>query len=98
MNNLMLSFSGPDLARLRALVTAVGEEIALAPGAARTADSHGPQTALDMAWSSLIKMLDLGPAPEMRECPECGRQGLVGATRCGYCWASLPVLREKPAA
>jgi len=90
MNNLMLSFSGADLARLRTLVNAVGKEIALAPGAAPTAESQGPQTALDMAWSSLVEMLDLGGAPQMRECPECGRQCTVGATRCGNCWSRLP--------
>jgi predicted amidophosphoribosyltransferase len=47
---------------------------------------------------ALVNMLDLGTAPEMRKCPECGREGLSQATRCGYCWAALPVLKAKLAA
>jgi hypothetical protein len=90
MNNLMLSFSGADLRRLRTMVTAVGKEIALVPGAATTAENQGPKTALDMTWSSLVEMLDLGSEPEMRECPECKHLFTLGATRCGHCWTSLP--------
>ena len=56
MNNKMMTFPGADLPRLRSLVTAVGKEIALAPGAA-TAESQGPRTALDMTWSGSL------PAP-----------------------------------
>jgi hypothetical protein len=98
MNRLMLSFSGADLARLRTLVTALGKETALAPEAVPTAKSHGPRTDLDMTWSSLVEMLDLGAAPQMRECPTCGHQCLIGAVRCRYCWSSLPASNETLAA
>ena len=94
MNNQMLSFSGADLSRLRTLVTAVGTEIALAPGAT-TAESKSPRTALDMSWSRLVEMLDLGTEVEMRECPACKHQCARGASRCGRCWASLPALKAK---
>ncbi len=92
MNNLMLSFSGADLSRLRALVTAVGKEIALAPGATAPA-SQPPRTALDMTWSRLVEMLDLGTEPKMRTCPACKHTCALGATRCGHCWSSLPALK-----
>ena len=69
MNNLMLTFSGVELSRLRTLVAAAGKEIALVPGAATAAESQNPRTALDMTWSRLVDMLDLGTEPEMRECP-----------------------------
>jgi hypothetical protein len=101
MNNLLLTFSGADLSQLRTLVTAVEKEIALVPGSAATrTESQTPKTALDSTWSSLVEMLDLGTAPETRECPECKHPCMLGATRCGHCWSSLPALssREKLAA
>ena len=100
MNNQMLSFSGADLVRLRTLVTAVAKEIALVPGGATTGESQTPRTALDMTWSGLVGMLDLGTEPEMRECPECKQPCMLKATRCGHCWAALPTpkIKEKLAA
>jgi len=100
MNNLMLSFSGAELSRLRTLVTAVGKEIGLVPGGSPTAESPSPRTGLATTWSNLVAMLDLGSEPEMRECPECKRPCMGGATRCMHCWAVLPPLkaREKLAA
>jgi hypothetical protein len=93
MNNLMLSFSGTDLSRLRTLVAAVGKEIALVPGAVTTAAS--PKTPLDMTWSRLVDMLDLGTEPEMRSCPTCKNLCALGASRCGHCWTSLLPLIPK---
>lgn len=98
MNNLLLSISGADLERLRTLVAAVGAEIARAQNKDPNRVTSGPRTALDSAWSDLVKMLDLGTAPKMRKCPECGRLGMAEATRCGYCWTSLLGLKTKSAA
>jgi hypothetical protein len=100
MNNQMLTFSGTDLSKLRTLVTAIGTEIALVPVAATTAGSQPTKTALATTWSDLVTMLDLGSEPETRECPQCKHACAIGATRCGHCWTSLPVLsrKENPAA
>lgn len=95
MNNQMLTFSGTDLSKLRTLVAAVGTEIALVPGAAATAGSQPTKIALATTWSNLVAMLDLGSEPEKRECPQCKHPCALGATRCGYCWASLPALSRK---
>ena len=94
MNNMMLSFTGADLSRLRTLVTAVEKEIALVPGATAT-DSKTPRNALDTSWSRLVEMLDLGTEPQMRECPACKHPCTLGASRWGRCWASLPSLKTK---
>ena len=94
MNNLMLSISGAQLSDLRSLVNAVDKEIALAEGKT-AADSQTPKTALDMTWSRLLDLLDLGPEPVMRECPTCKNECMLGATRCGYCWSALPLLKMK---
>jgi hypothetical protein len=98
MNNLLLSFSGADLERLRTLVTAVGAEVAHTQGKDPNLETQGSRVALDTTWTALVKMLDLGTAPEMRECPECGRHGMAEATRCGYCWSKLPALMKSKSA
>jgi hypothetical protein len=90
MNNLMISFSSTDLTRLRTLVAAVANEIALVPGSTKPADGEFARTALDTTWSNLVEMLDLGPEPAMGACPKCKHSYLLGATRCGHCWTSLP--------
>jgi len=41
------------------------------------------------AASALTAMLDLGPEPHVVACPICGRLGMSGATRCGFCWTAL---------
>lgn len=43
------------------------------------------------AWAKLAAILDLGPEPETRACPTCGKPTRVDARRCGYCWRSLVV-------
>jgi hypothetical protein len=95
MNNLMLSFSKADVSRLRALVAAVGKEIALVPGTGAVAQGASPKAALEESWSQLVGMLDLGPEPEMRTCPRCGKPSMLKATLCGSCWSSLPALKSK---
>jgi hypothetical protein len=91
MNDQMLSFSGAELSRLRTLVHAVAHEIAqLSPATA--GDVH-PKTALDLTWSRLVELLDLGTEREMRDCPHCKHPHPVGATLCGYCWTALPADR-----
>jgi hypothetical protein len=94
MNNLMLSFAGADLSRLRTLVSDVEKEIALVPGAT-TATGQTPKSALDVSWSRLVEMLDLGTEPERRECPNCKHLCTLGASRCGRCWGSLPAHKGK---
>jgi len=97
MNNLRLNFSGAELSRLRVLVEAVGKEIGLVTGAPTPDGSPTPKTALDVTWSHLVEMLDLGSEPEMRTCPNCRGQCMAGARLCGSCWARLPTLALKPA-
>lgn len=92
MNNLMLTFSAADVSRLRTLIAEVEKEIGLVLGTLTTAEGPPRKTALEMTWSSLVGMLDLGPEPEMRVCPECKHPCMLGATRCGHCWTSLPAL------
>lgn len=43
------------------------------------------------AWRRLVVGLELGPEPEVRTCPHCGRIGMAKATRCGFCWNATPV-------
>ena len=95
MNNLMLRFSAADVSRLRTLVAGVEKKMALVLSTLTTAEGQPRKTALEMTWSNLVGMLDLGPEPEMRVCPECKHPCMLGATRCGNCWSHLPALATK---
>ncbi len=75
-----------DPSQLRPLVAAVQERLAPATAPASTIED---KEKLVGAWDSLVHHLALGPAPEMRVCPQCGRSGMRAATVCGYCWTKL---------
>ncbi len=47
---------------------------------------------LTAAWAALVKVMALGPEPELRECPACHQTGMRAATLCGYCWTKLAPL------
>lgn len=90
-----------DAARdnLRTAVAAVERDLSQLPA---TADDHRPAESLRASWSELVKLLDLGPAPQTRQCPVCSGTGMRAASRCSYCWAKLepllPVTAEAPQA
>jgi len=41
---------------------------------------------LAASWHSLVSLMALGAAPQLRSCPHCGYRILVKATRCMQCW------------
>lgn len=45
---------------------------------------------LKSSFAALVDLLALGPEPETRSCPHCGRRGIKAATICGYCWKPTP--------
>lgn len=60
--------------RLRSNLTLLGKDL---PASARA------------AYDEVVRDLDLGPEPELSNCPHCNATGLKAATRCGQCWAKL---------
>ena len=83
----MSSYSDETLTKLRVAVDVIGREIVQSPST----------PALHAAWTELVALLALGPAPETRECPACHQIGMRAASRCGRCWAALvplPVLSD----
>lgn len=80
-----------DTNALRVLVEAVDHAMPRLPGPVGAAQAPR-DGALRASWGKLVEFLALGPAPEMRDCPHCGRSGMRAATRCGYCWEKLPSL------
>lgn len=68
--------------KLRSIVARIEEDIAQTP----------PSAALRSAWTELVGVLALGPAPETRECPACHAIGMRAASRCGQCWIALEKL------
>jgi len=78
----MSSYSDETVAKLRVVVDVIGREVVQSP----------PTAAFQVAWTELIGLLALGPAPETRECPKCHGVGRRAASRCGFCWSSLEPL------
>jgi hypothetical protein len=81
----------PDAARsrLRGLVAKVSLEIERLSEPVN-ADGKKNKSGLNDAWVALVKQLDLGPEPKVRDCPHCGHICMHAATVCAYCWNKLP--------
>lgn len=75
-------YADEAVTKLRAIVAAIDQEFANAP----------PTPALRAAWTELVTVLALGPAPQTRECPACHGTGMRAASRCGECWTALEPL------
>ena len=75
----MSNYTDAAVTELRAIVAVIDQEILQVP----------PTPALRVAWTKLVEVLALGPAPETRECPTCHGIGMLGARRCSYCWTAL---------
>lgn len=78
--------------RLRRALAAVEAQLSCLSREATAEEHRAAMGGLRASWTSLVELLDLGPAPELRECPDCKHIGMRGATRCGYCWATLSPL------
>jgi hypothetical protein len=78
----MSSYSEEAVAKLRVVVDVIGREVVQSPST----------PAFHAAWTELVKLLAIGPAPETRECPACHQIGMRAASRCGRCWAALEPL------
>ena len=76
---MSMSYNDRSLATLRTLVDTVDRELG----------KSAPSPALSTAWAEMVKVLSLGPPPDLRPCPSCGEPGMRAASRCGRCWRSL---------
>jgi hypothetical protein len=85
--NLERSFSYLERETLRALVAVIDHEMSDV-----AAQGGPPSDELRASWEKLVQYLDLGRAPEVRECPSCNHIGMRDATVCGYCWTALSQL------
>ena len=83
----MSNYSDAAVTRLRAIVATIEHQMVQA----------APPAELRAAWTELVQVLALGPAPQTRECPICHSIGMRAASRCGTCWASLQPLPPLPA-
>ncbi len=75
--------------RLHAAVAVGDRDLARLCAENRDDANRASIAALSSSWRDLVKLLALGPSPELRDCPECGNVGMRAATLCGYCWARL---------
>jgi hypothetical protein len=95
---LMLAMSSPpyaELIRLRGVIAAVEREMG---PVTRHSESQavGSTSGLVTAWDDLLKVLAVGPEPDLDECPYCARVIVRGATRCRECWRKLSPVTVEP--
>ncbi len=81
---------------LREFVDVVGRDVARV---SQNTPGQEPASTVRLvaSWGRLVDFLALGPAPELHDCPYCGRVGMRAATRCGYCWKKLVPPASLPA-
>lgn len=89
MNQNLTRSLDPARTRLRATLAIIQNELNLLNVPAQ--GNNNPEI-LRMAFLDLVNQLDLGPEPEIRECPFCGHFGRVEAKLCGYCWRPFATL------
>ena len=77
---------------IRGCVGAVDRHMSLLAAEAATGTGRTTIGDLTASWAELVKVLALGPEPELRECPVCRQTGMRAATLCGYCWTKLAPL------
>jgi hypothetical protein len=75
--------------KLREVVSTIDAELSsLSRG--RTVEEYRLATGdLRASWTELVRLLELGAAPDVQSCPNCERIIMREATRCGYCWTEL---------
>lgn len=82
------TYNDEAVAAMRELVAVIDRDLA----------NPASADATRAAWTKLVEVLALGPAPEHRTCPVCQRVGMRAASRCMYCWTSLAALPPVDAA
>lgn len=100
MTSLSPAGIDPIRTRLRDTVSAVEREISLLTGLPDSGAARALSVdALLASWADLVTQLNLGPEPEVRECPACGEVVMRAATLCGHCWKKLtpPPVATEPA-
>jgi len=81
--------SFPNSERLRAAVATIESDMASLSTRVTTGNDKATLAGLATSWSELVKLLALGPSPDVRECPQCKHTAMRAATRCGFCWVRL---------
>ncbi|HEY5959405.1 MAG TPA: hypothetical protein VIV60_22760 [Polyangiaceae bacterium] len=91
MSNTAISASEDVRSRMRATVATIERALSsLSHPELAKLDVGGSQIqVLTSAWTDLVRQLDLGTAPERRECPVCHNFGMLKATVCGFCWTKF---------
>jgi hypothetical protein len=89
MNSAPFEISDGDRSRLRAVVATIDRELSCLSLEGTAEDHREAQRGLAVSWAQLVELLEVGPAPEVRECPTCRHVCMRAATLCGHCWTTL---------
>ena len=74
---------------LRSLIAGVRDQINKTSSLATTDELRSNASALGGSFAALEKFMNLGPFPDLRDCPRCGQMGMAKASVCGHCWVKL---------
>ncbi|MFO0579711.1 MAG: hypothetical protein U1A78_37530 [Polyangia bacterium] len=83
--------------QLRQAVTDIEQRLELLSLSDQTAPARASLAELRTSFSTLVRLLALGPEPEVRACPACGHTVMRAAKLCGYCWTPLLPVAEADA-
>jgi hypothetical protein len=75
--------------QLRAVIADMNHQLERLLHQANSEEAQKTVAEVMASFAALVKLLALGPVPEVRECPFCKRTVMRAATLCGYCWAKL---------
>lgn len=92
-----MTLSDAEAAVLRRLLGDVEQDISAMFGPAPPEGALAPPPLL-ASWARLVGTLALGPAPEVRPCPNCQRECRRAASLCGNCWTRLPPVSARDGA
>jgi hypothetical protein len=76
-------------ANLRRAASAIDGELASLSNQMVNAEDRDRLRGLLASWARMLEALDLGPAPQIRYCPDCGATAMRAAIRCSNCWSVL---------
>lgn len=84
--------------QLRQSLTSIEQELQSLSLQEGTEASRKSVAEIRSSWSTLVRLLALGPEPEVRACPGCQHTIMREAKICGYCWMKLEPLAATDAA
>ena len=86
MSAMLTGLRDGDREALSAAIGDLDERIASVLSLGAASGYLEPTRSLANSWARLTRLLELEPAPGLRDCPHCKEHIMRAATRCMFCW------------